>query len=110
MTDQQVEQRPLEQAPEAPRQRLSKVVTVSIVVTAVATTIIAMMLLYAALGIRSAANELAELGGGTEELLEAPADEPFGEELEGGGQSQFNEQLEEDSLGEQGQTGVDLRA
>ncbi|MBW3557387.1 MAG: hypothetical protein KY454_10690 [Actinobacteria bacterium] len=108
MTDQQVEQGPLEQTPEAPRQSLSKLVTASIVVTAVATTIIAMLLLYAALGIRNAAKELAELGGGAEEVFDAPADEPFGEEFEGGGESWYNEQPEEGSLG--GRTGGDLRA
>jgi hypothetical protein len=109
MTDQPVKQGPLEQVPEAPRQSLSKLVTVSIVVTAVATTVIALLLLYAALGIRSAAKDLAEVGGGTEELFEPPADEPFGEEFEGGGQSQYTEQPEEDSLEGQGQTGGALR-
>lgn len=110
MTDNQVDDDQRDGRVEPPRQRLSRMVTVSAVVTAIATSVVALLLLYGAYVIGTIASGFEEFTSGLDEALEPPPEEPLDEGLDDDFQLEGEEPFEQEYPEEEGLTREELEA
>lgn len=110
MADHQVDENPTDDSALAHRRQSSKVVVISSVITAVATSIIALLLLYGAFVIGRAANELKQFGTELEETFQPFSEESFSDEFDGQDGVGDKGDLSQEYPEEEGMTSEELQA